>query len=115
MRYRKLDAQGDMVFGHGGEDYLQDSAETVAQSILTRLRLWRGEWYLDTTEGTPYTQEVLGMGRTATALRALQQRIADTEGVRDVLSIELVRDPDTRRATVRAEVLTDYGEVVVSG
>ena len=55
MRYRKLDAAGDFVFGHGAADYHRDSPEAVAQAVLTRLKLHRGEWFLDRSEGTPYT------------------------------------------------------------
>jgi hypothetical protein len=115
MRYRKLDEDGDMTFGHGSKDYHQDTPEAVAQAVLTRLRLWRAEWYLDTSEGTPYMQEVFGRGTDSSSIRALRARVLETEGVRDILSFTAHQDPDTRKATFTIEIDTDYGETTVNG
>ena len=60
MRYRKLDANGDYSFGAQQADFFVDSPEGVAQAVQTRLGLFTGEWFLDTTDGTPWRTEVLG-------------------------------------------------------
>lgn len=115
MKYRKLDADGDMTFGHGSEDFYVDCAEAVAQAILTRLRLWKGEWYLDTTEGTPWLEDVLGKGTEGTALRALRERILETEGVREIEEISYDLDHETRQWVFSVTVETDFGEIAVHG
>lgn len=114
MRYRKLDASGDMVFGHGRSDYLT-GVEAVAQSVLTRLRLWRREWYLDVNEGTPYTPEILGRGTESSSVSALQARILETPRVRKIASMHAEQDPETRRAVFTITVETDFGEVTIHG
>ncbi len=54
MRYRREDADGDYTFGSGDDTWLINSPEAVAQAIKTRFELWYGEWFLDTTAGTPW-------------------------------------------------------------
>lgn len=115
MKYRKLDSSGDMVFGHSNNDYYKDQKEAIAQSLLTRLQLWRGEWYLDTQEGTPYMQEILGKNTQSTALRALQERILNTEGVTGIVSISVDTDSDTRKSSFIVTVNTIYGETSING
>ena len=60
MRYRREDDDGDYTFGQGDDTWLVNSPEAVAQAIKTRFLLWYGQWFLDTTEGTPWIQSVLG-------------------------------------------------------
>jgi hypothetical protein len=60
MRYRREDADGDYTFGSGDDTWLINSPEAVAQAVKTRFELWYGQWFLDTTEGTPWIQSVLG-------------------------------------------------------
>lgn len=113
MKYRKLDSSGDMVFGHGLNDYLQDTPETVAQSVLTRLKLWRNEWYLNTDDGTPYMQDVLGTNTKQSAIRAIQQRVLDSPGVTKITAFEYTQSG--RHAKFMLTIETIYGEATVNG
>lgn len=115
MRYRKLDKTDDMRFGNQQADFYRDSPEAVAQAILTRLRLWVGEWFIDQTEGTPYQQAVLGTGTKKTIEPAIRARILDTQGVTTIEEFQLVIDPNNRTAAIDAVVNTDYGTVTVQG
>lgn len=110
MRYRKLDENGDFSAGHGPADFFVDSPEAVGQSVLTRLRLWTGEWFLNTDEGTPYREQVLGVRKRQTAGPALKLRIASTEGVTSVDAFNADYDGDSRHIAVAATISTAYGE-----
>lgn len=115
MRYRKLDNDGDFSAGHGSADFFVDQPEAVGQSVLTRLRLWSGEWFLDTDEGTPYSSQVLGVRKRQTAGPALKMRVASTEGVTEVSDFAADYDGDARALTVTAAVDTVYGETQIEG
>lgn len=109
MRYRKLDADGDYSFGHGPADLYRDQPEAVAQAIQTRLELFTGDWFLDTTEGTPWRQDVLGKGTTAVYDIVIQERILGTPGVLSIDAYSSTLNRDTRALTISATVTTAYG------
>ena len=112
MRYRALDADGDMTFGFGQANMLINSPEAVGQSILTRLRLWQGEWFRNIEDGTPYMTEVLGEHTQQLYDIAIRERIISTQGVLELLAYgSSVAD---RALTVRAIVSTVYGELTFS-
>lgn len=115
MRYRRLDADGDMLFGQGQADYLRDTPDTVAQAALTRLRLWVGEWWLDTTEGTPYQQAALGTGKRKTIEPAIRARILGTQGCTGITSFSIAFDDDARIAKIAATINTIYGRAELQG
>ena len=114
MRVRKLDEHGDMTFGAGRKNYLIDSAEAVAQCVLTRLRLIEGEWYIDTKEGTPYMSKIFGRGTESSSVLALQQRVLDSPGVRRIVSIGAVHDAESRKAAISITIETDYGVTTIN-
>lgn len=113
MRYRALDAAGDMTFGAGSTNFLVNTPDAVAQAVMTRLRLLTGEWFLDTREGTPYASQILGRNTEATYDQAIRERILDTEGVDELVSYSssLVG----RRLSVEATIDTVYGQATLSG
>ncbi|GHV49946.1 hypothetical protein FACS1894216_01260 [Synergistales bacterium] len=113
MRYRKLDENYDMCFGRGAGDYFRNEPEMVAQNILTRLRLFTREWFLDAAEGTPYREQVLGKYTEKTWANALKRRIIQTRGVLSLDAFDAFLDSETRTCTVNAEVTTIYGRQVI--
>lgn len=110
MRYRKLDKDGDYSFGKNRNDFHVDTPETVAQAVVTRLRLWRGECFLDETEGTPYNPSILGKHTLDSYDFAIRERILGTQGVREILEYESILNHETRELTVIVKIDTIYGE-----
>lgn len=114
MRYRKLDANGDYTLGGIGAFYL-NQPETVAQAVLTRLKLWRGEWFLNTEDGTPWMTEILGKRRAGTNPdAAIKQRILETQGVTEIADYSSSFDGNSRTLSVTCTLNTQYGSTVVS-
>lgn len=113
MRYRNLDKTDDMVFGSGSLDYLSDSPECVAQAVLTRLKLWRGEWFLDNAEGTPYKTEVLGKYTASTYAQALRKRVLATPNVLSIDEFAGSINTDTREITVSMTITTSFGTATI--
>lgn len=112
MRYRALDADGDMTFGQGGLNFLVNEPAAVAQAVKTRLRLDEGEWFLDLTEGTPYETQVLGYGTRQTRDVAIRDRILGTPGLTDIVTYSSSVDV-ARKFTVNGTANTLYGEAPI--
>lgn len=111
MKVRKMTGEGDYQLGHGNLDFFQDTAEGVAQNVKTRLALWRGTWFIDTDEGTPWLQEILGKQEAVDVV--LKSRILETPGVISLQSFESILNPDTRSLSVTAIINTRFGTAEV--
>lgn len=105
---RGLDKDGDIitrgnVFIHG--------RESVAQTIVTRLKLFLGEYHLDIRDGTPWFQSILGKNNNINAVEAiLRRRIRQTKEVVAILSFNMDYNLDSRSLNISGSVLTEYGE-----
>ena len=115
IKYRKLTEAGDMTFGQNQSNFYIDNPEAVGQSVLTRLKLWAGEWFLDLVEGTPYQIGGLGKYTKATIDPMIRERIIDTDGVKSIISYSSEINPNTRNFTVEVVIDTVYGETTVTG
>jgi hypothetical protein len=104
-----------MQFGAGGADYLRDTPDAVAQAVRTRLGLRKGEWFLNTGEGTDYAGAVLGTNTASTRDLELRTRILETQGVRGIVDYGSVFDPNERSFRVAAVLDTVYGPATVEG
>jgi len=111
MRVRKLDANGDRVFGHGQADFWRDQPEAVAQLVGTRLALWLGQWFLFPTDGTPYQYKVLGKFTQSTRDPILQTRILQTPGVTAIKTYSSALNRDTRQFGVQVLLDTVFGRI----
>jgi hypothetical protein len=81
-------------------------SEIVAQRLETRLQFIFGEWFLDTSQGLPYPQNIFEEGLLNTdALYALfRTEIANTPGVTNINSLTLDINRDERELTINLEV-----------
>lgn len=113
MKYRKLDANGDYVFGKGSSSLLTNTPEAVAQAVRTRLALQQGEWFLDLLEGTPYATQILGSGTLDKYDHAIKKRILDTPSVVSISKYQSVRT-STRALFVSCTITTQFGSTPIT-
>ena len=106
-----LDASHDLYLGPRSGVAIAEGADAVVQGILTRLRLFRGEWFLDINAGMPWFEEVFTDGGQDIKRieSALKTQINATPGVEAILSFAIAFDGATRDITVTFEVDTIYG------
>ena len=112
ISYLALDATYDPVFAAGTA--LTDAA-AVSQAILTRLKLFYGEWWENLNLGLPVFQSMLGQlgsqrGLTAMQL-AIQQTILGTPYVTTANGVETAFTNGQLKFT--ATVQTAFGPVTV--
>ena len=113
MRYRKLDANGDYVFGQQQNSFWIDAPQGVAQAVQTALLLFAGEWFLDLTAGVPWMQNVLGPRAQGAYDTVIQNAIINVDGVMSLNSYRSTLDPTTRALSVTASITTAYGPATV--
>lgn len=112
MRVRRLDSSGDMMLGHGNSDFYSDDPEGVAQNVKTRLQLWQGQWFLNTADGTPWLQEILGKHEAVDMI--IRNRILGTPGVKEITEFQSVLGPESRTLSIQATLDTIYGSTEIS-
>lgn len=114
VKYRRLDGEGDMVFGSGLNAFLTD-LEAVTQSVQTRLKLLRGEWWERPQDGLPLFQRILGKPCTDAQREAVDliliETIADTRHVTGVSNAKSWFDGRAYRFT--CSVQTEFGTTTV--
>lgn len=112
MIVRRMDDDGDMVTE--GVQFIE-GVEAVEQVIKTRLRLFLGEYFRDITDGTPWFEQILGKGTSVTAREAaIRNRIVNSPNVIRLMSFDTDFDIDSRKYSVTATVLTNYGLLTVT-
>ena len=125
MRYRKLDENADMQFGHSSADFWHNVPEAVGQSVMTRLLLFRGEWFLDITEGTPWggfplnqavvdQRQILAEHTQLSRDAALRERVVGTPGAIAIYNYNSQFDPNTRDFGAAMIIDTIYGTLALS-
>ena len=114
MRYRRLDENGDHSFGNGQASFHINTPDGVAQAVVTRLRLWLAEWFLDTTEGTPYQPGALGTNKIETIDPMIRDRILETTGVLEIVNFSSSFDENARHYSISVTIKTVYGTATIN-
>lgn len=104
---------GDLAFDATGQPTFVDGVEAIAQDVRTRLRWFRGEWFLDARTGFPWFQRVLGQKVTSRVVEFLLRRtIAGTPGVARLASMRVSIDRRTRELTASFSAVSTSGAAI---
>lgn len=105
MRVSGLATDGDWRFGRGRASYLRNS-DAIRQNVVTRLRSFRNDWFLDIDHGVAWL-DLLGRRNASEQIRrAVERTILDTPGVRAITSGPSV-SVDSERAAIVSVSLID--------
>ena len=112
MTVRKLDDAGDITTS--GTQFTNEQKE-IAQTVVTRLKLFLGEYFRDVTDGTPWFQDVLGKGQSLDIRDAIiKRRVLKTPNVLSIFEFNTDFDLDTRKYTVSMGVITPFGNELIT-
>jgi hypothetical protein len=114
MKVRSLSATGDYTFGNSLLNFYINVPAAPGQVVGTSLRLFLGEWYLNTALGTPYFLGILGKYSQAIADRNIQNTILSAQGVLNIASYASSINSTTRLYSATAVINTVYGQTVLS-
>lgn len=113
MKYRRQDENGDYVFGHNKNDYVQGKL-AIAYAIKSKILLFYGEWWEDIGIGIPMFQSIIGQGRSEALKNSAQMLISDRiKEIEEVAAINKVNIIFVKRTMeVQISITTTNNEVV---
>jgi hypothetical protein len=104
------DADRDFPIGADGRLQLVIDVDTIVERLRTRLATWLGDWYLDTTVGIDYKNQILGQSRNGGAISSILRReILLESGVERIDSFVLTQDSDNPRGFTASALVTITG------
>lgn len=100
---------GDLKISNQGAGIVMGAAR-VRQNLEVKLRLWAGEWFLDTEFGTPYLDGVLGKQVSLNAsIASIKKSILEVADVDRITDFSYAFNRATRTLSVSFECHTPYG------
>jgi len=107
MKVRRIDKNGDWTFGQGTANYA-DGAEAVRQNVLTRLKSFQNDWFLDMNACIDWLS-ILGNKNNREIIRREVRRVCgETVGVLAVTSVQIDTVNHNRKADITLSFATFY-------
>lgn len=101
----------DVVFTNGEIPVTGDSKQHVSQRLKIKLLTYLGEWFLNSSVGVPYQQQIFGKVKSKAAIDAIFiEQITSEPDVVDLVEFYSTISPD-RRYSVRFRVRTNTGQI----
>jgi hypothetical protein len=82
--------------------YKRDS-KAIAQNVLTRLRSFKGDWYLNVTFGINWIELLGNLGTENRLLRAVESTVLQTDGVISIQRLGIIRRNANRGVTIELQ------------
>lgn len=105
----QLDENGDILLTSNALTLTTD-VEAIRQHLQCRFRLFLGEWFLDTTAGVPWFQDILLKRPSFVVVQQiLKNVILDTPGVIELTRFNFDFDAELREASLDFQCLSESG------
>lgn len=102
----------DVHFDEVGNLVMVHDADAVAEHVMQRVKTYEGEWFLDTSAGIPWLQDIIANGYDPALGEALiKAEVHDTKGVLDIEEFNVSFNNSIRVVTFQTiGVTTIYDE-----
>jgi len=109
----KLTKGGDIDLTSGRVTLLPTEQESTTQRLLIKLKTYRGEWYLDISQGIPYFQRIFQRGGNVKSVAdtVIKNAIQNDEGVISLDSFESTLSP-SGNYSLNFKVTSISGDIV---
>lgn len=108
----KLNDEWDLSTGNTDLELLT-GADAIAQHLAQRIKMFLGEWFLDTRKGVTYIQQIFVKNPNETVVdSALKTVIIQTPGVAKLTAFELQIDRSLRKLKLSFTAKTNDGEII---
>lgn len=111
MRVSGLDEDGDWRFGRGLAVYISRS-DAVRQNVVTRLRSFRTDFFLDVDANIDWIDLLGRKGTREEILRAVERVTLSTDGVTTINRLDIEVKTSTRKATIMLTFGTIFDESI---
>jgi hypothetical protein len=110
MKDLALDRTNHDLIYDGADLLMVDELDQIEQSLKERLLFYRQEWFLDTTSGIPFYDEVLVKNPNIPNIEnIIKAEIMDTPGAIELLSFQSEFDAQARSYSVTFSLRTEFG------
>ena len=100
------------LFLENGHIATVDKGDQVIQHVRERLLTYQDEWFLDTSAGLPYFQEIFTKPVNAVLTEsAIRNEILQTPDVEKLTSFEFSFDKSKRTLSIKFNAVTTFGTV----
>lgn len=103
----------DFYLDESGTVATVEDGEAVGEHARQRIKSYQGEWFLDTSSGVPWLQDILGRAQNVDLAESIiKATLIETPGVTDISEFSVRFDRVVRSVEPRDIVLqTEFGEV----
>jgi len=102
MEVAGITSEGDFTFGRSLASY-KTKSDAIAQNVVTRLRLFTDDWYLDVDSGIPWIELLGTRGNSDRIRREVEKSVLQTDGVKSISKLEITTDSENRGLSIELE------------
>ena len=99
----------------GGDIQIVRGSDAINQDLQQTLQVWLGEWFLDTTVGIPFKQQILVKNPNLDVIQAtLLDAAQNVPGVSEIDDFQFAYDSTSRSLAVSITVKTTNGQTLTA-